>query len=80
MSELNPDHPVLEKLRDQWHKVCLVLMLRLKEKEIVITSKDIDAINASPYKNIIAHERHDGLHIILATDEEAHTAVRRSVQ
>lgn len=79
MSELNPDHPVLEKLRDQWHKICLVLMLRLKEKEIVITAADVKAVLESPYSNIIAHDKHDGLHVILATDEEAAIAVRRSV-
>lgn len=80
MTEMNPHHPVTEKLRDSWHKICLILMLKLEQREVVITQKEIDAMIASPYKNIIAHDKHDGLHIILATDAEAEIAVRRSTQ
>jgi hypothetical protein len=33
----------------------------------------------SPDKNIIAHATHDGLHLILATVEEADIWIKRSI-
>lgn len=80
MTEVNPHHPVTEALHDQWHSICMALLLRLKEKEIVLTVQDIQAMCASGYTAIIAHEKHDGLHLILATKEEMAIWLRRSKQ
>jgi hypothetical protein len=77
MVELNPHHPVTEELHEQWHKICLLLMKRLGKREILITVDEVNAAFDSPDKNIIAHAKHDGLHVILATNEEAETAIRR---
>ncbi len=78
--ELNPHHPVTELLHDSWHKIAFVLMKRLGQKEIVITARELAAAVSGPLKNIIAHDKHDGLHIILATEAEAQDALRRSRQ
>ncbi len=78
MSEVNPHHPVTEALHDQWHKICLILMVRLGEKEIVINKADLDQVLEGPYKYIVAHDKHDGLHVILCDEAEAREALRRS--
>jgi len=42
--ELNPNHPVVEETRDQWHKLCAILMHKFGRKHVEITSSDIDTL------------------------------------
>lgn len=78
--ELNPQHPVTQLLHENWHKVCFLLMKRFGQKEVMFTAQEIAMATSSAESSIIAHAKHDGLHIILATEEEAQEAVRRSRQ
>lgn len=72
MAEVNPEHPVTQRLHDNWHKICLVLLEKLGG-EIVITEEDIKAIFVEKYPDhaILAHEKKDGLHLKIITAKEA---------
>ncbi len=41
MSELNPNHPVTQLTRDQWHKITAVIMHKLGLSEIELTANDV---------------------------------------
>ena len=44
MTELNPNHPVTESLRDQWHKICAIVMHKLNVSTVDITTEDMSAL------------------------------------
>lgn len=39
--EINPNHPVTRLLRDNWHAVVAVLMVKFKVTEVEITTDDL---------------------------------------
>jgi hypothetical protein len=39
--ELNPNSPVVQKTRDQWHKLCALVMLKTGNDEMEIFTDDI---------------------------------------
>lgn len=67
--ELNPNHPVTKAMRDHWHKIVAMMMLRAGEDHVVFTDEDIKAL-AMGDKNIVLEELADGLHIRLVSDIE----------
>jgi hypothetical protein len=79
MVEANPEHPVTRELHDQWHKICLLLVKRFGARAIVITAADVVEMSLSKDKYLIAYAQHDGLHVIVATDEEAEIWLKRGV-
>lgn len=69
--ELNPEHPVTSALHEQWHKLCMILMDRLGESEILITEDEIKAWGEKyPDHAILAHAHKDGLTLKVVTMEE----------
>lgn len=42
MNELNPNHPVVVEMRDQWHKLCAFALFILGSPDLEITSADIE--------------------------------------
>lgn len=42
---LNPHHPTGSGLRDQWHKVAALIMLKLGATEVEITAEDIERLS-----------------------------------
>lgn len=71
VSEINPNHPVTQALHDQWHKILCVVMHKLGEDHVVITQSDLIALGASGSKCIVAHDRSDGLHIMVMDEARA---------
>jgi hypothetical protein len=71
MDEINPSHPVTKSLHDQWHKLCMILLDRLGEEQI-ITITDVELFAAKyPDHAILAHDQKDGLHLKVVTMAQA---------
>jgi len=45
--ELNPNHPVTTEVREQWHKLCALVILKSGVRDVTITAQDIDAFMSS---------------------------------
>lgn len=75
MSELNPDHPVTQGLREQWFKLLAVVLWKYRDtlpKHVVLTEADFAGI-AAAFPNmptIVAHDRADGLHLRVMDESE----------
>jgi hypothetical protein len=67
--ELNPEHAVTKKTRDQWHKICAIVMFITGVKEVIIKEEHVLALGADTC--VVAHDLPDGLHIKIMTTEEA---------
>lgn len=73
MSYLNPNHPVSQKMFDQWHKVVGLVMLKLDIAEVVITLEDLQQLQQGLC--VVAHDQADGLHIRLVSESEGRQLV-----
>jgi hypothetical protein len=71
MSEINPNHPVTIKTRDQWHKIAALLMSKAGHDEVVITSADIDKLLNSDRANIVIRYRQHDIQLRLVDNKEA---------
>lgn len=79
MTELNPNHPVVDEMRGQWHKIVAILMARMGADEVVITPVDVeDALSRPGGINVVADTRGGGhqLTLRLVSDAEAHQLAR----
>lgn len=74
--ELNPNHPVTQQARDQWYKICALLMHKAGLRQITITEADIDTFNDSGRCNIILDAKIDRLVLSIVDDKEAHRVSR----
>ena len=70
MSELNPNHPVTKEMREQWHKIVAVLLVKFGKSEIEITEKDIEALTSGGEKAVVADTRNNKFVIRLVSMEE----------
>jgi len=75
--ELNPNHPVTQELREQWYKLCAMLMFKMGVTEVKITAVDIERFMASRRCNIMAHPKGEVITLALVTDAEAKRLARR---
>ncbi len=75
MTDLNPHHPVAQAMRDQWHKLCMLVMMKQGQQSVVITLEDIDSIPIGAA--IAVQEKHDGLHVFLVDAAEAQALARK---
>lgn len=71
MSELNPNHPVTIELREQWHKLCAILLFKSGATEVQITADDIERFANSVLTNITIHPEGDVLTLALVSSTEA---------
>ena len=55
--ELNPNHKVVRQVRDHWHKIAAMIMVKLNLKELQITRADIDKVAAGGNVNIVLDAR-----------------------
>jgi hypothetical protein len=70
MDELNPNHPVTRELREQWYKLCAILLWKSGATEVQITSDDIDGFMKSGLANITMHPKDDVITLGLVSDAE----------
>lgn len=71
--ELNPDNPITEAARDQWHKLLALTMFKLDKQEVHITFEDLKAMEVfyQGFPVVILHDKADGLHLKLLSIIEA---------
>lgn len=71
MNELNPNHPVTNEVREQWYKLCAIVLFKSGATEIQITSADIDRFMASGMANIVVRPKGDVITLKLVSDATA---------
>jgi hypothetical protein len=59
MKELNPNHPVTIQARQHWHKIAVLIMLKLGVKEVQITKKDVEELLVKGDVNIVLDARNE---------------------
>jgi hypothetical protein len=73
--ELNPNHPVTSRMRDQWHKILALVMLKHGLTKVTITPEDI--ADAAGKMNVAVGEFGGALEVWLVDDAEAVELARR---
>ena len=71
MPELNPNHGVTNEFREQWYKLCAIVLFKSGAKSIQITAADIDRFANSGVANIVCAPKGDTLTLKLVSDKEA---------
>jgi hypothetical protein len=70
---LNPNHPVMRAVEDQWFKIAALLLLKLPDAMALITASDINDL-ASMFNGemptIVMNDKADGLHVYFVTESE----------
>jgi hypothetical protein len=77
--ELNPNHPVTQEVREQWHKIAAIMMNKLGITDLEITEADIEALNSNP-RAIVADARNNEFHIRLLPLKEAEAIARKEAR
>jgi hypothetical protein len=70
-NELNPNHGVTREVREQWHKLCALVLFKTGETQVQITADDIDRFANSGLANITVRPKDDTLTLALVSDKEA---------
>lgn len=76
--ELNPNNPLVRRVRDQWHKVAALIMVKLGHTELKITMADVEKV-AVGNVNIVLDGRgeQDGGFTIRIVDDKAAVELAR---
>jgi hypothetical protein len=75
--ELNPNHPVVIETREQWYKLCAILLFKSGSVRAEITTEDIDRFTKSGLANIVVHPKGDVITLSLVSDSEAMRLARK---
>lgn len=71
MEELNPNHPVTARMRDEWHKVVALLLHKYELGHVVLTGEDVQRFGAEhPDSVVMLFDRDDGIHLKIITRAE----------
>lgn len=79
--EMNPHHQTLQSLREHWHVIIALLIVKHGElaaggrRELVITQNDFLAFPKDAC--VTVQELHDGLHLRLVSAEEGMRIAKR---
>ena len=74
--ELNPNHPTTIAMRDQWHKIAALMMLKFGVKKVEFTEADIEKFSRASL-NIAVGEFGGVLQVWLVGDAEAESLARQ---
>jgi hypothetical protein len=74
--ELNPNHPVTQEFREQWHKLCAIMLFKSGQSTMQITSGDIEQFASSGRANITMRAKGDVIVLSLVGDAEAKRLAR----
>ena len=77
--ELNPNHPVTQEVRDQWHKLCAVILHDMGMETFEVTSEQIESfVKAYGAKGAIVADTRGGRFVLrLVNEREAGRLARR---
>ena len=73
--EFNPNHPVVQAARDNWHKIAAFIMWKLELKTISFSIADIDAMSKEDLV-IVLHDHSDSLEVKLVSRAEGEKLAR----
>jgi len=74
---MNPNHPVVQEMREQWYKIAAILLRRLGG-EAIITDDEIAAFASASKHNIVIDTRgNTNLRLSLVDDEKARELARK---
>lgn len=68
--EINPDHPMTKAMHDQWHKIAVLLMMKLKQRHIEISASDIEKLIASESSTVVVQTKGDKIILDLVSEAE----------
>lgn len=71
MNELNPNHGVTREMREEWHKLCAIMLWKSGATEIQITAEDVRRFSNSGLANITIRPRGNVITLTLVSDAEA---------
>lgn len=71
MAELNPNHEVTTAMREQWQKICAVVMHKYGIGSLQISIADIEEFAGSNKCNIVLHSGEEFITVRLVDDETA---------
>lgn len=75
----NPNHKVSQAVEGQWHKICAFIMVKLKLKEFIITTEDINEMaQRSEGMNIAVHDDGNRIRIYMVDNETADRLAREN--
>ena len=77
MNPLNPNHPVVREIEEQWYKLCAILIHKSGATVAEITASDIRAFVDSGMANIAIHPLGDVITLRLVSDKEARELARK---
>lgn len=77
MTELNPNHPVTQKIHDHWHKIVGILLARMPGCRTEITEREIDEWGAK-YEghSVVVKDSQGKLTLWIAGPEESKKLAR----
>ena len=76
-SELNPNHPVTQEMRNMWHKIAAVLLRKFGKTKVLITVEDFAAMDEFLQGGAICiHPSGDILEVFLVDAAEAQRLAR----
>lgn len=72
MNEINPHNELVKQAHDNWYKIAAIIIHKFKLPEVIITHDDIVSFTKDcPDCAILMHDKKDGIHLMLITDEQA---------
>ena len=71
--EINPDHPMTKKSRENWHKICALMLMRFlpDDAHFIITEDHIRRLGERDVAVAIKDTPDDGIHVFLVSTAEA---------
>jgi hypothetical protein len=76
MEELNPNHPSTVAARDNWHKICALVLLKLGLQRVRITLADMQVLDDGE-ANIVVDFKYDYLDVYLVGRKEGEQLARK---
>jgi len=73
----NPNHPVVQEMREQWYKLCAIALFKSGKTELQITAEDIERFADSGLANITVHPKGDTITLRLVSNAEAERLSRQ---
>jgi len=75
--EINPNHPMTEAVRDQWHKIAVLLMAKFNQQHVEITVDEIIALSGSHLSAVAIQTKDDRIIPDLVTWDEARELAKK---
>ena len=74
--EVNPNHPVTQLVREHWHKIAALIMLKMQLKVVEFSLAEVEQLGKEE-TNIVFHATETTIFVRLVSNEEAKTIARR---